>query len=224
MRSSSCSGDRTPGAPITPIVADRVNEDGRRIDEIALNPDHFIGRTDAEICSTLVHELVHHWQKYFGTPPSRGYHNREWSAQMKTVGLQPSNTGAVGGRETSSQMTHYIIPNGIFAQAYAKLAAAGWKLNLESAHGPGKQVKKRDPSKTPFSCEFCDANIWGKPDTAMLCEACLLAWAAAQDFSDEQIAAFKQFEMKTSRGEVTVFDRTSTSRDLPAYAESGERK
>jgi predicted SprT family Zn-dependent metalloprotease len=80
--------------------------DGRH--ELALNPDHFICRTDAEICSTLGHEMTHVWQHQFGQPSARGYHNREWAAKMKTMGLQPSNTGAVGGKETGQQMTHYV--------------------------------------------------------------------------------------------------------------------
>jgi hypothetical protein len=31
----------------------------------------------------------------------------------------------------------YIIPDGPFTKAFAKLAATGWKLNLQSAHRPG---------------------------------------------------------------------------------------
>src|SRR5438552_2985974 len=34
----------------------------RRTDEVALNPATFLNRTDAEILSTLVHEMIHHWQ------------------------------------------------------------------------------------------------------------------------------------------------------------------
>ena len=35
---------------------------GKRVaDEIALNPDSFPGRSDKEVMSTLVHELVHLW-------------------------------------------------------------------------------------------------------------------------------------------------------------------
>jgi hypothetical protein len=31
---------------------------------------------------------------------------------MKTVGLYPSNSGMIGGKETGQQMQHYIIPDG----------------------------------------------------------------------------------------------------------------
>ena len=68
--------------------------------ELALNPDTFIGRSDEDIYSTLVHEQAHVWQHIFGEPSKRGYHNKQWAAKMKSIGLQPSNTGAVGGKET----------------------------------------------------------------------------------------------------------------------------
>jgi len=75
-----------------------------------------------------------------------------------------------GGKETGQKMQHYVIPGGPFADAYAALAATGWKLNLESAHRPGEQ---RGPSsKTKFTCPMCGWNVWGKPDTAVLCLPC----------------------------------------------------
>src|SRR5260370_31372709 len=41
---------------------------GNPIDEIALNPATFHGRSDPEILSTLVHEMVHLWQRHCGQP------------------------------------------------------------------------------------------------------------------------------------------------------------
>jgi hypothetical protein len=59
--------------------ADRFSERGGTLDthELALNRDGFIDRTDKAICSTLVHEQVHVWQKVCGKRPKRGYHNRD---------------------------------------------------------------------------------------------------------------------------------------------------
>jgi hypothetical protein len=65
---------------------------------------------------------------------------------MKEIGLQPSNTGMVGGKETGQRMMDYIIPDGAFTKAFAELAATGWKLNLQSAHRAGG--KKAPSSKT----------------------------------------------------------------------------
>ena len=146
----------------------RVDKSGRH--ELALNPDHFISRSDEEITSTLVHEMAHVWQHQHGKPSKRGYHNREWAAKMKAIGLQPSNTGAVGGKETGQQMTHYVIAGGPFQRAYSKLAAMGWKLNLESAHRPGPNGGRK--SKTKFSCPACQQNAWGKPELAIICKLC----------------------------------------------------
>ena len=89
---------------------------------------------------------------------------------MREIGLQPSNTGAVGGKETGEQVTHYIIEGGPFAQSFARLAAKGWKLNLQSAPRRGADGKRA--SKTKFTCAGCGANAWGKPDLAILCEPC----------------------------------------------------
>jgi hypothetical protein len=146
----------------------RTAEFGRH--ELALNPDAFIGRTDERIVSTLVHEMVHVWQQQHGKPGSRGYHNKEWAAKMKAIGLQPSNTGAVGGNETGQQMSHYVLPNGPFAQSFAELAATGWRLNLESAPHAGLDGGRR--SKTKFSCPDCGQNAWGKPDLWIACILC----------------------------------------------------
>jgi predicted SprT family Zn-dependent metalloprotease len=148
---------------------------GRMIDgcrhELALNPDGFVGKSDKEICSTLVHEQVHVWQHAKGTAPTRGYHDKEWAAAMKAIGLQPSSTGMPGGRETGQKMDHYIIRGGAFEQAYERLAATNWRLNLESAHRPGDQ-RKAPSSKTKFTCPVCGQNVWGKPNTQALCLFC----------------------------------------------------
>ncbi len=156
--------------------ADRFTERGGDLHhhELALNPDGFIGRTDLQICSTLGHEMCHVWQKVCGTPSARAYHNKEWAAQMKTIGLQPSSTGQVGGKETGQHMTHYVIPGGRFEKSFTRLAATGWTLNLESTAHAGRQGGGPNTGKTKFSCEGdCGVNAWGKPSLDVLCASCL---------------------------------------------------
>jgi hypothetical protein len=148
--------------------AGRIDRFGKH--ELALNPDAFIDRTDEQICSTLVHEQAHVWQEAHGKPSPRRYHNKEWAAKMKSIGLQPSSTGVVGGKETGQAITHYIVPGGPFTRAYAKLAATGWKLNLQSAAHSGENGGRN--SKTKFTCSSCGQNAWGKPDLAILCKPC----------------------------------------------------
>jgi hypothetical protein len=138
--------------------------------ELALNPDHF-GRTDEVTLSTLVHEMVHVWQKEHGRMPRRGYHDRQWAAQMKEVGLQPSTTGEPGGAETGQSISHYILPGGSFARAFAKLAAAGFQLRWQSLSEDPSRTAKR-ASKTKFTCPECGQNAWAKPDTLLICGCC----------------------------------------------------
>jgi hypothetical protein len=54
-------------------------ENGKIIDEIAMNPDYFYGKniSPKTILSTLVHEMCHLWQKYHGKPGRSRYHNIE---------------------------------------------------------------------------------------------------------------------------------------------------
>jgi hypothetical protein len=162
----------------------RVGSSGKHEHELALNPDGFIGQSDAQISQTLVHEMTHVWQHAFGTPGSRGYHNKEWAAKMKAIGLMPSSTGMVGGKETGQRMMDYPIPDGPFVKAFAALAASGWKLNLQSAARDGGP--KAPPSKVKFTCLSCGQNAWGKPDLLIACIPCngtlMLSEAQAQSY------------------------------------------
>src|SRR5262245_21131280 len=118
--------------------------------ELALNPDHF-GRTDELILATLVHEMAHVWQQAYGKPPRKSYHDREWAKKMKEVGLQPSSTGEVGGKETGQRVTHYIVEGGPFSSAFAKLQSTGFKLHWQS-HVDSKERQKKAESKTKYTC------------------------------------------------------------------------
>jgi hypothetical protein len=164
--------------------------------ELALNPDGFINQTDEQVCQTLVHEMVHVWQHAFGKPSARGYHNKEWAAKMKAIGLQPSSTGMVGGKETGQKMKDYIIPDGSFTKAFAKLAATGWRLNLQSAHRPG--AKGGVNSKTKFTCAACGQNVWGKPDTEITCTPCVIQAMAAElgEASPDAIALVERYQLR----------------------------
>jgi hypothetical protein len=177
----------------------RVGEFGRH--ELALNPDSFIERTDAQICSTLSHEQAHVWQKTCGTYPNRGYHNKEWAAKMKSIGLQPSSTGAVGGKETGQRVTHYILPGGPFEKAFAKLAATGWKLNLQSAPRAGSKGGTKT-GKTPFRC-LCGQNQWGKPDLDTWCRPCGKA-ALTEQFGEEAADVLAILDTKRMRADNTT--------------------
>ena len=139
------------------------------VHELALNPDGFAGRTDEMILSTLVHEMCHVWQQTHGKAPRKGYHDRQWAAKMREVGLQPSSTGEEGGKETGQSVSHYIIPGGRYAQAYAKLAATGFQLHWQSIPSSARAVK---PTRMKFTCPDCGQNAWAKPEARLICGQC----------------------------------------------------
>jgi hypothetical protein len=145
--------------------------DKTAVHELAMNPDTFTGRTDEEILSTLAHEMAHVWQQTHGQPPRSGYHDRQWAAKMKEIGLQPSTTGGPDGQETGQRVTHYILPTGRYAKAYAKLKARGLQLHWQSAP-EAKHAKAKKASKTKFTCPECGQNAWAKPDALLICGSC----------------------------------------------------
>ena len=134
-----------------------------------MNPDTFTGRSDEDILSTLAHEMAHVWQQTHGKPPTRCYHDRQWAAKMKEIGLQPSTTGEPGGKETGQSVTHYIVPGGAYAKAYAKLKATGFQLHWQSVPEDRAASVKKAASKTKFTCPECGQNAWAKADAVLLC-------------------------------------------------------
>ena len=139
------------------------------VHELALNPDNFTGRSDELILSTLTHEMCHVWQQAYGEPSRRGYHNRQWAVKMREVGLQPTSTGQPGGMETGQAVTHYILPEGRFAKAYAQLASSGFQLHWQSIPASGG---KMNSSKRKFTCPECVQNAWAKPGARLICGVC----------------------------------------------------
>ena len=148
----------------------RARHGNQVTDEIALNPDTFATRTDSEILSTLVHEMVHLWQHHLGQPPRRAYHDRQWADRMESIGLMPSDTGAPGGKRTGARCTHYIIAGGPFDQAVAAFLSGGKvALTWASVGGDSAAKAKSAASKTKFTCPVCRQNAWAKPGAVLMC-------------------------------------------------------
>ncbi len=105
-----------------------INRDGAKVHELAINPEYFLGSSIEEVFQTMVHEQCHVWQHTFGNPGRRGYHNREWSKKMESIGLIPSNTGWPGGKRTGEEMDDFILSGGAFHQAAKELLADGFWL------------------------------------------------------------------------------------------------
>ncbi len=98
-----------------------ANKDGVLADEIAMNPEFFLVRSVEEVLSTLVHEMCHQWQFNFGKDVRAGYHNKEFSEKMESVGLITTTTGYPGGERVGERMTHYIAEDGEFIETTREL-------------------------------------------------------------------------------------------------------
>ena len=180
---------------------------GNKVDEICINASYMRERSLTEILSTLLHEMCHLWQYAYGKPSRNGYHNKEWGAKMKEVGLYPSDTGAQGGKETGQAMTHYIVEDGPFAKLAAPMLANGFVLKFVGGNmalakrRPGEDekddtegsdgsepTKKRDPKKkVKYVCGGCNSKAWGKPELELICGACFKQ--GAKENNDELIKA-----------------------------------
>lgn len=167
----------------------------QHVHEIALNPDGFTGNKDEDILSTLVHEMVHVWQKEYGKPSRRGYHNREWSLKMCDIGLMPSSTGRPGGARTGESMSDYILEDGQFlaaCEAFLSKYRLAWEsagVRANHAAGDGTRVDgdsregsggtdasgiRAKQTRTKFTCPnpTCGLNVWAKPDALIDCHKC----------------------------------------------------
>lgn len=145
--------------------------------EIALNPRHFFNRPLIEALSTLVHEMAHLAQKQLGKPPRGKYHDKAWGAIMKSVGLYPSNTGAIGGKETGDQMSHYIMENGAFENAAKALISQGFDFCLGFTPLPISTTVEKPPktkTRSKYQCPDCGMNAWAKPHQTdkLVCGLC----------------------------------------------------
>ena len=181
-----------------------VSRDGRSMSsELTLNPDTFAGRSDIEILSTFVHEMVHHQHVHRGTSPQGGYHNKEFSRMMEEVGLHTTQDGTWQGKRTGSSITHLIIPGGPFETAVHKfINDKKYRITWESPGAePGK--KKMDPSKVKFVCGECKnpQALWAKVFSVQICPLCatVFRWADAKgvsDWVDEQVQKGGNFKQE----------------------------
>ena len=171
---------------------------GLKVDEIAMNPSYFATASTTDVLSTLVHEMVHLWQRHFGTPGRARYHNRQWAEKMKSIGLHPSSTGTPGGSETGDIMDHYIVPAGAFDLATKSLLRSGFAISwfdrfptTTDQTAPGrtdspimkrpdldvilpiieKSVQNRS-NRIKYVCLSCHAAAWGKPALNLICGKC----------------------------------------------------
>jgi hypothetical protein len=168
-----------------------VGRAAQTCDEIAMNPMYFGCRPKTDVLATLVHEMVHAWQQHFGKPGRGRYHNAEWAAKMRLVGLHPSSTGAPEGAETGDSVSHFIVAGGRY-QCIVQAPALD-DLVLEWSEDPGAQLtvvapgeltntgpSRSGPSpygrtnRVRYDCPGCVSKAWGKPLLSLMCVPCKL--------------------------------------------------
>lgn len=154
---------------------------GKNKNEISINPNYFGFEDDINVLMTLAHEMCHLYNDVNGEKESNGYHSKKWCDKMKSIGLQPSDTGKEGGNETGYAMSQYVIQDGPFIRAYSEIKENGWKINWfdrnyirnvrnECDSEFKAEYKKLSGKKFKYSCGC--SNIWGKQGLDLLCRKC----------------------------------------------------
>lgn len=147
-----------------------------RLDEICVNPTLVDGRTDRDILSTLVHEMVHLKQEAFGKAPRKAFHNAQWCEYMRRVGLEPiivDGKGNPTGKEKGKNARHEILEGGPFDESCAKLLETGFTLEWLRLPDPPKAPSNPKPKTTcKHVCPSCDEKATAKISAKLTCGAC----------------------------------------------------
>ena len=148
-----------------------VDEAGRKVHEIGLNPLLLSKPEIHDVMATLVHNMTHQWQWEQGETIDRrktysGYHNKEWAMKLSSLGLMPSDTGKEDGKATGFVMSQYVVTGGEFSQALLHMQD---ELPYKARKTPFKG-KSKSPKLT-YICEHpgCEKRVWGAPDIQIRC-------------------------------------------------------
>jgi predicted SprT family Zn-dependent metalloprotease len=127
-----------------------------------------------EILSTILHEMVHLWERVFEDAPRKSYHTKVWAAKMEELGLMPSSTGEVGGKRTGQKCSHYVIEGGEFEKVCSAFLIGGKHIEWQSLVEEEKE-KPEKPKKKKFvyNCPNClEVEVTSKTEVRILCGDC----------------------------------------------------
>jgi hypothetical protein len=150
-------------------------------DKIILSQKHVAIFSVHFILSCLVRQMVVLWAHYHGTPSRPGYFNRCWADKMKELGLIPSASNEVGGRETGQKLRHFIEAGGAFDRACSAFLSdneavlyqdRSFSVRAGDVDAVGARTTKAK-SKTRFTCFRTGLNAWAKPDAHIFCGCCM---------------------------------------------------
>ncbi|ODS23586.1 hypothetical protein AB835_08210 [Candidatus Endobugula sertula] len=187
-----------------------ISREGDKVHELAINPEYFLGSSIEEVFQTMVHEQCHVWQHTFGNPGRRGYHNREWSKKMESIGLIPSNTGWPGGKRTGEEMDDFILSDGAFHQAAKELLAKGFwltwvdRMTANTTVRPLKvftQAQIAEAESEEDGETFTPPSMTYSDETTLLSNECVTSSAEDDDEESSSVVVTCDF----GQNEATVF-------------------
>lgn len=108
--------------------------------EISLNPEYFAIAPKIDVLRVFCQELTRLYRYVHGEKKKMktDYYDEYFGEYMMTIGLHPSNTGAVGGKEVGKKMSSYILPDGKFLKVCNALVEEGIILNWFDVDIPSK--------------------------------------------------------------------------------------
>ena len=164
------------------FIPEKWTRNGQKVSEIAINANVMNSGNLIDLMGTLVHEMVHVWQHYQGTPSRNGYHNKEWSDKCLSIGIKPFNvkepektTGQNCDHEImKGQDTYKAIVNlpddCLFPYTTENLGSLDPQQGGQGQNPPPTPVKPGQ--RTKYTCPICGMNVWGKSGLVIACLQC----------------------------------------------------
>lgn len=108
--------------------------------EISLNPEYFAIAPKIDVLRVFCQELTRLYRYVHGEKKKMktDYYDEYFGEYMMTIGLYPSNTGLMGGKEVGKKMSSYILPDGKFLKVCNELVEEGIVLNWFDVDIPSK--------------------------------------------------------------------------------------
>ena len=110
----------------------------------------------AEVLATLAHEMVHSWQRNYGKPGKRNYHNQECQKKMDVIGIPCGRWGKSLGMK--DPFVAFLRENGVEAETRLVLP---------------EQAFKAARTSSPLRRWFCNCmSVWATKELHAQCKAC----------------------------------------------------
>ncbi len=82
-------------------------------DEVVINLRHIRRGPVSDVLDTLLHEMLHQWQQHHGQPGANGYHNEEFQAKARELGIPCDAKGMSLGADRNSPFGTLLASHGI---------------------------------------------------------------------------------------------------------------